>query len=42
MLGDRRLSVIGTQNDFFDNVSDKVRKGEVSEEEMASHLFTLR
>ncbi|KAJ4295129.1 hypothetical protein N0V90_007139 [Kalmusia sp. IMI 367209] len=37
----KRLQVTSMQNDFFDNVSDKVRKGEVSEEEMAAHLFTL-
>jgi hypothetical protein len=32
----------GAQNDFFDNVSDKVKKGELAKEEMSSHLFALR
>ncbi|KAF9741403.1 hypothetical protein PMIN06_003365 [Paraphaeosphaeria minitans] len=37
----KRLLRSGPQNDFFDNCVDKVQKGDVSEEEMASHLFTF-
>ncbi|KAF2643548.1 putative cytochrome P450 [Massarina eburnea CBS 473.64] len=37
----KRLQTTSPQNDFFDNTASKVHNGEVSEEEMASHLFTL-
>ncbi|KAJ4360665.1 uncharacterized protein N0V89_001231 [Didymosphaeria variabile] len=37
----KRLKRSGPQNDFFDNCVEKVHKGDVTEEEMASHLFTF-